>query len=137
MNVLIFMTQFYQLSGAERLAVELAEELNKNGLHADILSMYTEDLPGVAEAKQGLLDRGIPHVRFLGMKIHPPITSLMPSAWKLQCLLKEQEYDIVETSQVSPTVIASWATLAGRTRHVAGLQFPSWTEASPMCVSSG
>ena len=39
MKVLIFMTHFYQLGGAERLAVELAEELNKRGIHADILSI--------------------------------------------------------------------------------------------------
>ena len=32
--------------------MELAEELNKRGIHADILSMYTDDLPGVAEAKE-------------------------------------------------------------------------------------
>ncbi len=67
MKVLIFMTQFYQLSGAERLAVELTEELNKRCIHADILSMYTEDLPDVAEAKQDLLNRGIPNVGFLGV----------------------------------------------------------------------
>ena len=78
MKVLIFMTQFYQLSGAERLAVELAEELNRRGIHRDILSMYTEDLSGVAEAKEGLLMRGIPKVYFLGLKIYPLITNAVP-----------------------------------------------------------
>ncbi len=121
MKVLIFMTQFYQLSGAERLAVELAEELNKRGIHADILSMYTEDLPGVAEAKEELMARGIPNVHFLGMSVHPPITSLLPAIWRFGCLLREQQYDLVETSMVSPTAIASWATLTGSPRHVVGV----------------
>ena len=121
MKVLIFMTQFYQLSGAERLAVELAEKLNERGIHADILSMYTEDLPGVTEARKDLLRRGISSVHFLGMKIHPPLTSLVPAILKLRRLIKEQGYDIVETSMVSPTVIASWATMPGGARHVAGL----------------
>jgi hypothetical protein len=40
MRVLIFMTQFYQLRGAERLDVELAEELNKRGIHTDVLRNY-------------------------------------------------------------------------------------------------
>jgi len=120
-KVLIFMTQFYQLSGAERLAVELAEELNRRGIYADILSMYTEDLPGVAEAKQALLDKGIPAVHFLGMTIHPPITRLVPAFRKLRHLIREHEYNIVETSMVSPTVIASWATRGTWARHVAGL----------------
>lgn len=121
MKVLIFMTQFYQLGGAERLSVELAEELNKRGIHADILSMYTEDLPGVAEAKEALLKKGIPAVYFLGMRIHPPIVSIIPAILQLRRLILEQKYDIVETSAVSPTVLASWATRNTRARHVAGL----------------
>jgi len=121
MKVLIFMTQFYQLSGAERLAVELAEELNRLGIYTDILSMYTEDLPGVAEAKQDLLRRGIPAMHFLNMKVHPPLTSLVPAISKLRRLIREHEYDIVETSMTSPTVIAAWATRGTRARHIAGL----------------
>jgi glycosyltransferase involved in cell wall biosynthesis len=121
MKVLIFMSQFYQLGGAERLAVELAEELNTRGIHADILSMYRADLPGVAEAKRELLQRGIPNVHFLGMKIHPPIWSLAPAVMKLRCLIRENEYDIIETSLPSPTVIASLATRGTSIRHVAGL----------------
>src|SRR5664280_305243 len=93
MKVLIFMTQFYQLGGAERLAVELAEQLNQRGIHADILSMYTEDLPYVADAKEALLHEGIPNVHFLGMRIHPPIASLVPAILKLRRLILEQGYD--------------------------------------------
>ncbi|MBB5348075.1 glycosyltransferase [Desulfoprunum benzoelyticum] len=121
MKVLIFMTQFYRLSGAERLAVELAEELNKRGIHSDILSMYTENMSGVLEAKEALLRKGIPAVHFLGMKIHPPITSMFPAILKLRRMIRDEGYDIVETSMISPTVIASWATQGTRARHVAGL----------------
>lgn len=121
MKVLIFMSQFYQLGGAERLAVELAEELNKRGIHADILSMYTEDLPGVAEAKEALLKKGIPSVHFLGMKIHPPFMSMFSAIMKLRRLVRENKYDIIETSMTSPTVIASWAMIGEQTRHLAGL----------------
>ncbi|MFH1718654.1 MAG: glycosyltransferase [Planctomycetota bacterium] len=121
MKVLVFMSQFYLLNGAERLAVELAEELNKRGVHADIVSMYTEDLPGVAEATDDLLYRGIPSVHFLGMRLHPSVTSVVQAIIKLRTLIKEHKYDIVETSVVSPTVIATWATLGMPARHIAGL----------------
>jgi glycosyltransferase involved in cell wall biosynthesis len=121
MKVLIFMTQFYQLSGAERLAVELAEELNKRGIRADILSMYTEDMPGVEEEKEAILRKGIPAVHFLGMRVNPPVSSLFPSIIRLRRLIRKEQYDIVETSMVMPTVIASWGILGMRTRHVAGL----------------
>jgi glycosyltransferase involved in cell wall biosynthesis len=121
MKVLIFMTQFYQLSGAERLAVELAEELNKRGIHADILSQYTGDLPGVAEAKEALLQKGIPNVHFLDMRLHPPIWSMVPAIRKLRLLIRKHRYDIVETSMLSPSVIAAWAMRGTRVRHVEGL----------------
>lgn len=115
------MTQFYQLGGAERLQVELAEELNIRGIHTDILSMYSEGLLGVAEAKQDLLGRGVNNIYFLDMKVHPPFDSLLPAIIKLKRLIRGQKYDIVETSSISTNVIASWATLNGRTRHVVGL----------------
>lgn len=121
MKVLIFTTQFYLLSGAERLAIELAEEMNKRGVRADILSMYTEDLPGVAQATDDLLGKGIPSVHFLGMKIHPPVTSMFPAILQLRRLISEQEYDAIETSMISPTVLAAWATLGSRTSLVAGV----------------
>ncbi len=121
MKVLVFMTQVFQFGGAERLSVELAEELNKRGIHTDIMSMYTEDLPGALEAKHNLLRRGIPSVHFLGMRIHPRIASILPSIWKLRRLIMEQGYDILETSMVFPTILASWATRCTQARHVAGL----------------
>lgn len=121
MKVLIFMTQFHQLSGAERLAVELAEALNTRGIHADILSQYTEDLPGVVEAKQDLLRRGIPNVHFLGMKVHPPVTSMPAAVARLRQLIREHQYDIVETSMVMPTTLAAWATRGTRAKQIAGL----------------
>lgn len=121
MKILIFMTQFYQLGGAERLAVDLAEQLNNRGIHADILSLYTEDLPNVAEAKEALLRAGIPNVHFLGMRIHPPTASAVRAILKLRRLILEQGYDVVETSMTSPAIMASWATRGTRARHLAGL----------------
>lgn len=121
MKVLILMTQFHTLGGAERLAVELAEKLNQRGIRTDILSMYTEDLPSVTAAKEALLCSGIPFVHSLDMRIHPPITSLFSAILKLRRIIREQEYDIIETSAMLPTVIASWATWGMRVRHVAGL----------------
>ncbi len=52
MKVLIFTTQFFEIGGIERLAVELAIDLNKHGIHTDILSMYSEKLPNVTEKKK-------------------------------------------------------------------------------------
>jgi len=121
MKVLVFTTQFYQLGGAERLAVELAEELNKRGIRADILSMYSEDLPGVAEARTTLLSKGIPAVHFLRMRIHPIPAGVLKGIFRLRRLIREEEYDVVETSMPGPTTIASFATWGSPTGHLGGL----------------
>jgi glycosyltransferase involved in cell wall biosynthesis len=83
--------------------------------------MYTDNLPGVAQATDTLLHKGIPAVHFLGMRVHPPVASMVPAILKLRRLIREQAYDIVETSMVSPTVLASWAVRGMRARLVAGL----------------
>lgn len=121
MKVLIFMSQFYKLGGSERLAVELATALNKRGIHADILSMYSASLPGASEARQELLAQGIPNVRFLGMRVHPSSLSLVRSVWELRRLVRRHRYDIIETSMVTPSIIAAWACRGLAARQIAGI----------------
>ena len=121
MKVLIFMTQFYELGGAERLGVELAEELNNRGIHTDILRQYSAGLPGVAQAKYDLQRRGIPAVHFLGMRPHPSIISMIPAVVRLRKLLIRERYNVLETSNVLPSTLAAWAAKGITVRHLAGL----------------
>jgi glycosyltransferase involved in cell wall biosynthesis len=123
MKVLVFLTQFHRPNGAERLAVELAEELNKReGNRADLLSMYTDDYqPGIPEAREALLARGIPSVEFLRQKVNPNPLSLIPAALRLRKILTEGEYDAVETGAWGPTTLACWATSGLRTGHLVGI----------------
>ena len=121
MKILVFMTQFYQLNGAERLGVQLATGLNERGIHADVMSMYSDDLAGVTAARDRLLDHGVPNVFFLGMRVHPSLATMPPAISRLRHLLDRHLYDVIETSMISPSVLASWATVRGRTRHVSGL----------------
>jgi len=123
MKVLILTTQFYLLGGAERLSIELAEDLNKRGVHADILSMYTESIPGVLKKKQELLRKGIPAIYFLGLNINPSLSSFVLAVLKLRRMVRFHGYDVVETSQPSLAIMAAWATKFTRTKHVAGLHY--------------
>ena len=121
MKVLIFTTQFYLCSGAERLAIELAIDLNRRGIQADLLSLYDDALPGVAEKTLELQEAGVPKVRFLGLQVNPPISAVLGAIATLRRLVKTHKYDIVETAQLSPAVIASWATIGTRCRHLCGV----------------
>lgn len=122
MKVLVLTTQFYQLNGAERLGVELAEALNRRtGWRADLGSVYRGDAPEVAEAEVACRDRGISIFHYLSMDVRPGPLSTLRAIRALRRLLREGQYDIVETSQVTPTILACWASWGLRTAHVAGI----------------
>lgn len=121
MKALIAMTQFCELGGAEQLAIEMAVELNKKYIQTDVLSIYGEDLPGAYDAKNNLISRGVPNVYFLGIPAHSSLKKAGPSILKLRKLIKKNKYDIVETSMMLPTAIASWSVRGLGTRQVVGI----------------
>jgi len=121
MRIIIFTTQFYLLNGAERLAVELAEQLNEIGVHADILSLYAENSKEITAKKNNIISRGVPSIHFLGLQVHPSIVSVLSAIFKLRRLIKEENYDVVETYQRTPRMIAMLATLFSNSWHVAGV----------------
>ena len=121
MKVLVFVTQFYQLGGAERLAVELTADLHRLGYCAHLLSMYSAELPGTSEAEKILRSRGIENISFLGLRVHPSMSTFLGAILRLRNLLKQGGYDVIETSSLTSTVLASWATIGTSTRHIAGI----------------
>ncbi len=124
MKVLILTDQFVHLNGAERLSIELAEDLNSRpNITADVASIYADDFPGVADAAESLRQCGVPNVHFLGLSPQPGLLSVGLAILRLRRLIREEGYDIVETSVTTPTIIACWATRGIETKHVAGFHF--------------
>ncbi|MGV6818409.1 MAG: glycosyltransferase family 4 protein [Thiotrichales bacterium] len=121
MKVLVFVTQFYQLGGAERLSIELVESLIERGYSVDLLSMYSSGLPGVPEALISLERRGIKNIKFLGLSVNPSLRTFLIAIPRLRNLIKQGRYDVIESSFVSPTILASWATLGLQTRLIVGV----------------
>lgn len=121
MRVLIFTTQLHQVGGHERLAVELAEDLNRLGTRADILSQYASDIPGVSATAVRLRNAGVPATQYLGLRPNPSGLSIIMAIKRLRVLVKTSQYDVVETSGFTPTLIASLGLLGLRCRHVAGI----------------
>jgi glycosyltransferase involved in cell wall biosynthesis len=119
-KALIFTAQFCS-GAAERLGVELAVDFNRREIHADVMSMYSANFENAAAARVELLDRGIPNVHFLNLTPSPSIVSLVKSIFQLNRLIRQSKYQIVETSSLTPAIIASWACIGTGARHVAGL----------------
>ena len=122
MKILVLTTQFGRLNGAERLGVELAEALNsREGWRADLGSIYSDDMAGARDAEVALRSRGIKQFRYLSMAVRPGARAFLGAILKLRHLLKTENYDIVETSQITPAILASWACWGLKARHVSGL----------------
>lgn len=122
MKILVFTSQFCH-GAAERLAAELAIDLNRRGIHADVMGLYSEGFEGSKAAKEELLARGVPVVHFLELDPSPSLFRLVASAFKLNGILRRHKYDIVETSSKTPGLVAAWAGFGTPARHLVGVHY--------------
>jgi glycosyltransferase involved in cell wall biosynthesis len=122
MKILVFTTQIHLLGGAEKLAVELVEGLNLHpGVQADLLVLGSEDVAGSADTKKRLLNKGVRSMLFLGRPHGTRGQAIFRYILKLRHILKFNNYDVVETSMLGPTVLTCWARLGLRTKLVSGI----------------
>jgi glycosyltransferase involved in cell wall biosynthesis len=120
MRVLILTSQLHA-GAAELLGVDLAVNLNRLGVHAMIICMYSEDMEGAAPAKAEILERGVPSVHFLGLPLRPTPMQLLRGVARLRTILKDECVDILETSSPALGILGSIACAGSRVMHVAGL----------------
>lgn len=129
MKILVFTSQF-AVGAAERLGAELAVDLNRNGIRADVMSLYTPDLADSRNAGDELLKRGVSEVHYLGLPPNPSPARILVAIVRLNRILRRKGYDIVETSSLTPGVIAAWGRLRTGARHVAGIHY-AFSSAAP------
>jgi glycosyltransferase involved in cell wall biosynthesis len=120
MRILILASQLHA-GAAELLAVDLAVNLNRLGVHAMVACMYSERMEWAASAKPKILQRGVPSVHFLGLPLHPTPLELLRAIARLRTILTRERVDILETSSPALGIIASLACTALPVWHVAGL----------------
>ena len=122
MKVLIFTPQFHQLGGAERSVIELAVELNKRGIHADILSMYSADTQIIKAARDNLYAMGIPNILFLELEVNPSFWSVFVAILRLRRIVAKENYTVVEASMISPSIISILSFLGDRVKTIIGIR---------------
>jgi glycosyltransferase involved in cell wall biosynthesis len=121
MKYLIFTTQFHLVGGYERLAIELAIELNKLGVRADVLSQYTNSIPGVTEAELKLRDAGVPQVSYLGLCVNPNVFAIFRSVYRFRKLVRTEAYTAVEVSGFTPALVAAVALIGMNVKVLIGV----------------
>ncbi len=120
MRVLILASQLH-MGAAELLAVELAKNLNKQGVATELMSMYSVSVEWAMAARSQILAAGVPCVHFLGLPIRPSVPQLVFAVAKLRRLLLVGKFNVIETSSVALGILASLACAGTHVRHVVGL----------------
>jgi glycosyltransferase involved in cell wall biosynthesis len=120
-KILIFTTQFHVVGGYERLASELAVELNRQCVSTHLLSQYTRDLPRVASVEKKLYEAGVQSISYLNLKANPSVVSVFFAILRLRKLVTKEQYYAIEVSGFAPSVIASIALFDKRVKILVGI----------------
>jgi glycosyltransferase involved in cell wall biosynthesis len=103
--------------------MELTEGLNRRkGVHADLLTMYSENFEGHEETKEELKKKGVSSIRGLGLKPGQIHKEMIRGIWDLRTIIRGGSYDVVETSQIGPTILTCWANLGLSVQHVGSVR---------------
>jgi glycosyltransferase involved in cell wall biosynthesis len=106
LKTLIVIPQIYKLGGAEKLALELAENLNRSMNKADLLLLY-KDIN--ENAQENEVSNEIENIYKLNLNVNPTIFDLIKSIRKVRNIIVKNSYDIIETSEITSSLIISIA----------------------------
>lgn len=111
MKIVVFVTQFYQLSGAEKLAINFAKTAKNAGHDVVILCMYRSNHPKIMEAAPSIEQTAGCPICYLDLPVSPGITDILTGIIRLRKYIQQKNIDIVEASMVGPSTISALATL--------------------------
>lgn len=121
MKIVVFVTQFYQLSGAEKLAINFAKSAKEAGHDVVILSMYKSDHPLLIAAAPTIARTTHCNIAYLGLPVSPGVKDILTGVLRLRRMLVRDSVALVEASMVGPSTIAALATLGLKTVCLLGI----------------
>ncbi len=111
MNLLVLMHQFANLSGAEKLSLDLARRWPEfTGGKSHIAMMYSRDYPEANEAAARLESEGYARIHFLDLKPHPSPVYLFDAVMHVRRIIKTHDISVVESNMSTPNLMNMWAT---------------------------
>ena len=120
MKFLIFITQFYQISGAEKLAIDLAKNLATRNINVHILSMYSKDIPGVKPVADELEHLGIA-ISYLGLPINASPLTIIAGIARFRKFINSNNFTAIEASSIGPQTICALATIGIKVPILCGI----------------
>lgn len=121
MKIIVFVTQFYQLSGAEKLAIDFAKSAKLAGHDVSILSLYSSTHHQLANAAPSIEQQTKCPILYLGLPISPGVKDIALGVLRLRRILRQNNTDIIEASMVGPGTITALATIGFKTVYLLGI----------------
>lgn len=121
MKILIFTPQFYQIGGQERLSIELAIELNRSGIHTDLLCQHKKDIEVAIDIERDILTSGVPKIHYLGFSRRDGILAFFTSIFRLRKLVTKEGYTAIEVSGFTPSLLTALSFIERKVKVVQGI----------------
>jgi len=124
MKILIVIPRLYPLGGVEKLILDLIQELFKRNFIIDLL--YVNKINEDFENNCKILKNKINKVYKLDLNINSSYFHFFSSVFKLRKILSRENYDLIESSSVTGSILTCWANrliFPNSTNLIIGLHF--------------
>jgi glycosyltransferase involved in cell wall biosynthesis len=121
MKFLVLTSQIFQLGGAEKLSLELVWSLNNFNINADLGIVFKS--PNSLYSNNDIIKsfENEPGNWFsLDLPINPRFINIIKGVIQLIKLIKKRKYTHIETSLVTPSIIATIACMFTSCKHIVG-----------------
>jgi glycosyltransferase involved in cell wall biosynthesis len=121
MKFLVLTSQIFQLGGAEKLSLELVWSLNSFNINADLGIVFKT--PNSLYSNNDIIKsfENEPGNWFsLDLPINPRFINIIKGVIQLIKLIKKRKYTHIETSLVTPSIIATIACMFTSCKHIVG-----------------
>jgi glycosyltransferase involved in cell wall biosynthesis len=105
MRFVIVTSEFNFYAGYERLSLELADGLIKNGHEVDLVSVYSRNYNSNITDFSKIINIGVQNIYFLGVEIHSNLYDYVKSILIMRKILITGKYDVIEASGFSSSFI--------------------------------
>ena len=121
MKFLVLTSQIFQLGGAEKLSLELVWSLNSNNIDADLGIVFKTPKSHYSNNDIIKSFENDPGNWFsLDLPINPRFINIIKGVIQLIKLIKKRKYTHIETSLVTPSIIATIACMFTSCKHIVG-----------------
>jgi glycosyltransferase involved in cell wall biosynthesis len=121
MRFVIITSEFNFYAGYERLSLELADGLIKNGHKVDLVSVYSREYNSNITDFSKIVNIGVQNIYFLGLEVDSNLYDYIKSIFMMRKILITGKYDIIEASGFSSSFIIALSIIGLKIKTYIGI----------------